>query len=208
MSYRADYCAASLITCIRPRWTNGMRNFRCIRAEPVCYRDQLSAFESRYQRILRTEQKNASLLPDIMGSFTQPGDNILDAWCGTMAAGQTCFLLQQNRSFVRYESDSDWLAEAMKLSAKPAASQPLDKDSDLTAWEDALRAAESLIDVLNVIVAKKQDEFGLFQKRSQLCKRVQSTFCILCRFFKRMKSCLKISIIFLCQIGFRSGTDI
>lgn len=46
--------------------------------------------------MLQSEQKSVNVLQDTICNFSEPGDFVLDACCGSIATSRACFLLQQH----------------------------------------------------------------------------------------------------------------
>lgn len=73
--------------------TNEMSNVSRLQAEELIFGKQL--YDSGYKTMLKPEQKRGNLLQNIICKFTKPGDLVLDACRGTVAAGQA-FLLPKH----------------------------------------------------------------------------------------------------------------
>ena len=112
-----------------PLWTNVVCNVpRLPTSEIVKVRNSV---ESGKFRMLRPEQKNISVMKDIVSKFSKPGDLVMDPFSGTCSTAKACLSLNKHRRFVGCELDENCLKQSIEGVLKVFAEQVLSDTSDI-----------------------------------------------------------------------------
>lgn len=141
---RVDYKCGFETPSSYPRYTNEMNNIPRLPHKEKVFANSSRDASSR-KKMARPEQKNVSLLRDIIRKFTKPGMLVVDTFAGTLSVAKACLSLEEHRKAVLCDKDPDVIRDSFESLVAVFASQVLNVISDIVEPEEVRSAAKTFL---------------------------------------------------------------